>query len=115
MRWCDEITLITTIPPTEATNENGFSNPETETRKTVFANKKSVGYSEFYKAQQAGFTAELKFDVFTEEYEGQTMAEYGGKRYKILRTYVDPKTAGEITELTLSDLTERGGADVGEV
>jgi hypothetical protein len=113
MRWSDEITLIGLTLPAEATNANGFSNPETETRKAIYANKKSVGFSEFYVAQQAGFSAELKFDIYTEEYEGQTMAEYGGKRYKILRTYVSKN--GETTELTLSDLTEGGGADVGEV
>lgn len=113
MLWNDEITLITLTPPAEAVDEHGFHNPHTETRKTVYANKKSVGYSEFYKAKQAGYSTELKFDIHTEEYEGQTMTEYDGKRYKVLRTFVSKN--GETTELTLSDLTERGGADGGEV
>ena len=100
------------------TNANGFhvpSDPSTETRATVYANKKSVGYNEFFKAQMAGYTEQMKFDVFTAEYDGQTIAEYGGKRFKILRTYVDPKTNGEYIELTLSDLAERGGAGGGFV
>lgn len=112
MRWSDEIILIGEVKPddeTEGTNDNGFSLPAEETRTTVFGNKKSVGYAEFFKAQQAGISEEMKFDVFTEEYEGQPLAEYGGKRYEILRTYVDPKTSGEYTELTLSDLSQRGG------
>lgn len=60
------------------------------------------GYSEFYKAAQAGFQVELKVDVYTEEYEGQQAAELDGKRYRVLKTYVNK--SGEITELTLSDL-----------
>lgn len=108
MRWSEELTLITTAPPAEKTDANGFTNPDVETALTVFANKKSVGYSEFYKAAQAGYAVELKFDVHTEEYTGQTLAEFEGKRYKVLRTYVDPKM-GDTIELTLSDMTERAG------
>lgn len=111
MCWSDEITLISAeVPadPADATNNNGFPVKPSETRTTVYANKKSVGFNEFFKAKQAGYSEEMKFDVFTVEYAGQPFAEYGGKRYKILRTYEDPKTEGEYTELTLSDLSERG-------
>ena len=68
----------------------------------IVSNVKSAGYSEFYKAAQAGFQVELKVDVYTEEYEGQQAAELNGKRYRVLKTYVNK--SGEITELTLSDL-----------
>ena len=60
---------------------------------------------------------ELKVDVYTEEYEGQQAAELNGKRYKVLKTYVNK--SGEITELTLSDLPveeseeQDGGAEGG--
>lgn len=104
MRWSDEITLIALSDPAEKVNEKGFKNQKTETATTVYGNKKSVGYSEFYKAAQAGYQTELKFDVFTEEYSGQELAEVEGRRYKVLRTYVSK--SGEITELTLSDLAE---------
>ena len=106
MAWNDELTLVTITPPAERVNEHGFPNEPSEAKTVVFANKKSVGYSEFYKAAQVGYTTDLKFDVFTEEYEGQEYAEYGGKRYKVLRTYTPE--GGDTTELTLSDLTERG-------
>lgn len=101
----DEITLIAQTPPTERVNENGFPNPWEETRTTVFCNVKSVGFSEFYKAAQAGYEAELKCDVYAEEYHKERLAEYEGRRFKILRTYRDPKKPDEI-ELTLSDITE---------
>jgi hypothetical protein len=117
MRWSDELTLISeTIPADEeeATNENGFALTEEGDRTTVFANKKSVGFNEFFKAKMAGYNEELKFDVFTEEYTGQTLAEYNCKRYRVLRSYIDPKTSGEYTELTLSDLSERGDSVGGD-
>lgn len=105
MRWMDEITLIAVEEPEERINANGFPNEPEETRTVLFGNKKSVGYSEFYKAAVAGYAAELKVDVYTEEYGGQKLAEVEGVRYRILRTYRDPKNT-DITELTLSDLPE---------
>lgn len=112
MTWSDELTLIAVTPPDVAVNEHGFPNEPSEVATVLYANRKSVGFSEFYKAAQAGYTTDLKFDVYTEEYEGQEYAEYNGKRYKVLRTYTPE--GGDTTELTLSDLTERGGAD-GEI
>lgn len=76
MRWGEQITLIALSEPSPRTNEHGFPVARTETAITVFADKKSVGFSEFYKAQQAGYTTELKFDVHSFEYEEQQIVEY---------------------------------------
>ena len=114
MRWSDELTLIAVIPfddPAEAVNENGYGLPGKEIKTDVFGNKKSVGFSEFFKAQMAGYKEELKFDVYTAEYNGEGLVEHEGKRYKILRSYVDPKSGGDITELTLSDLSQGVNGD----
>jgi hypothetical protein len=108
-KWCDVAVLIKAIPPEEETNAGGFPNPATESSRTVFCNKKSVGYSEFYKASQAGYKAELKIDLYTQDYEGETLAEYEGKRYRVIRTYESKN--GDFTELTLSDLAERSEAN----
>lgn len=113
MRWGDEITLIALSDPPERVDANGVKKPKIETRTTVFGNRKPVGYSEFYKAELAGYQAEMKFDIYTEEYAGQQEAEYGGKRYRIIRTYESKN--GEITELTLSDLKKKGGGGNGTV
>ncbi len=109
MGWDDEITLIALVPPAQAADSEGYALPMQEIATVVFANKKSVGYNEFFKARMAGYSEDMKLDVYTDEYGGQTLVEYGGKRYKVLRTYVDPKTGGELTELTLSDATQAGG------
>ena len=117
MGWRDQITLIALSEPSERTNEHGFPTRKPETATTVFADKKSVGYSEFYKAEMAGHAAEIKFDVYAMEYSGETIAEYpvsSGKRYRVLRTYTHGN--GEFTELTLVNLPEaEGGGNNGEV
>jgi len=104
MRWSDEVTLIALSEPAaaDATNANGFPVEREETATTVFGNVKSVGYSEFWKAANAGVQTELKADIYTAEHDGQRLVEIGGKRYKVLRTYMSAN--GEITELTLTDL-----------
>ena len=104
MRWSDEIKLF---HETKETDDGGFTAPQADEGVTVYANKKSVGYNEFFQAKQAGYTERLKIDVYTAEYSGQTLAEYENKLYTILRTYSDTKTP-DFTELTLSDLKERG-------
>lgn len=111
LRWSEILKLIAVTPPEQETNENGFKNPPAETARIVFADKKSVGYAEFYKAQQSGYNVELKFDIYADEYHGEPLAEYEGKRYKILRTYLSKN--GETVELTLSDMTERGSGEHG--
>jgi hypothetical protein len=122
-KWSDIITLVHVAAPAEETDGQGFYLPQTEERREVFSNKKSVGYSEFYKSAQAGYAAELKFTVRTDAYNDESYVESEGKRYKVLRTY---ETAnGEFTELTLTDLSERdkepepdapeGGEEDGEV
>ena len=117
MGWRDQITLIALSETSERTNEHGFPIMKPETATTVFADKKSVGYSEFYKAEMAGHVAEVKFDVYAMEYNGETIAEYpvsSGKRYRVLRTYTHGN--GEFTELTLVNLPEaEGGGGNGEV
>ena len=109
MRWSDELTLWHEERPN--TDSGGFTVRKKGQPVTLYANKKSVGFNEFFTALQAGYMEQMKFDIFTAEYSGQTLAEYENKLYRVLRVYIDPKTAGEYTELTLSDLAERGTSD----
>ena len=109
--WKDELVLVSQEAADEQTNGQGFPNVGQEKQRPVYANKKSVGYNEFYRAAEAGYTVELKFEIRSEEYEGETMAEYDGRRYRILRAY----ETTDIIELTLSDLSTRGGLPGGNV
>lgn len=101
-KWCDEVTLITETEPQETHNENGFKNPTVKTERKVFCNKRSVSQGEYYKAQQAGKQVETKVEVHTVDYEGETLVEFGGKSYSVLKTYEPPDS--DVIELTLTDL-----------
>lgn len=102
--WSDEITLISLAAPEERVNSNGFPNAAKENKNTVFCNKKSVGYSEYYRSQQTGITVDFKVDVHTIDYAGEELAEFNGMRYTILKNYeIDDETI----ELTLSDLRQQ--------
>jgi hypothetical protein len=116
-KWSDRITLISVLAPGEETDSQGFYLPPEETRREVYGNKRSVGSAEFYRSSQAGTVAQIKFIVRSDEYSGEKFVEYEGKRYRVLRTYettslgssrTQNSASGEFTELTLTDLSERG-------
>ena len=65
--WVDELTLISQQPPEERVNAGGFENEPQESARTVFCNKKSVGYSEYFKSQQTGKVVEAKCEVHKAE------------------------------------------------
>ncbi len=119
-KWSDPIRLIADPGNALETNQNGFAFPSAEQGRLVWGNQKAVGYSEFYAAQQAGKKAEMKVDLLSCEYRGESFAEVNGQRYKVTRTYSTKN--GERIELTLSDLSEdkatppqEGGSGNGEV
>ena len=70
----------------------------TETRRTVFCRKASIGQKEFYQAHAVGLQPELKFVLADYlDYDGEALVEYNGQRYRVLRTY----RAGLELELTV--------------
>ena len=79
--------VLTLIKTTHSTDEYG--DPVTvETTREVFARISSIGQKEFYQAQAVGLQPELKF-VLSDylDYEGETLVEHDGQRYRVLRTY----------------------------
>ena len=102
--WVDELTLISQQPPEERVNAGGFENEPQESARTVFCNKKSVGYSEYFKSQQTGKVVEAKCEVHKADYEGEDTVEMDGRRFFVLKTYdIDDDTI----ELTLTDLRHK--------
>lgn len=67
----------------------------------VYVNVKSVKRSEFYASLQAGINTTKAFVMRSCDYDGQTIIEYEGKRYSVVRTYSED---GELIELNCSDL-----------
>ena len=103
--WVDELMFIKETEGESRVNKNGFAEQPEESRRTVFANKKSVGYSEYFKSQQTGKVVEAKYDVHKADYEGEdTVEDMDGKRFFVLKTYdIDDDTI----ELTLTDLRHK--------
>lgn len=58
-----------------------------ETSRTVFCQVNSVTRSEFFEGGRNGLNPEYEFTVFYDDYEGEPIVEYKGKRYSIYRTY----------------------------
>lgn len=88
-------------------NRNSFGEPvQSLTPREVFANKKSVKGAEFYQALATGIRPEIVFEIREVEYEGETVLEYEGRKYDIIRTY---SRGGDWVELTCSRSPLRGG------
>lgn len=78
-----------------------------DVRREVFCGFRSIGMREFYAANGTDFHPELKLVLADYlDYNGETLADYNGQRYRILRTY----RQGQELELTL----ERAPAEDGE-
>lgn len=103
--WVDELTLVKETEAESRVNKNGFPETPEESKRTVFTNKKSVGYSEYFKSQQTGKVVEAKYEVHKADYEGEdTVEDADGKRFFVLKTYdIDDDTI----ELTLTDLRHK--------
>ena len=85
-------------------NKNGFAVKPEESARTVFCNKKTVGYSEYFKSQQTGKLVEAKYEVHKADYGGEDVVEVNGRRYFVLKTY---DTGTDTIEITLTDLRHR--------
>lgn len=71
------ITLILRTPGTD-----------TVTKRDVFARMASIGMTEFYQANAQDIHPEAKFILADYlDYNGETLLDWNGQRYRILRTY----------------------------
>jgi len=81
VEWQDELTLIAETAAENRVNKNGFAVKPEESARTVFCNKKTVGYSEYFKSQQTGKLVEAKYEVHKADYGGEDVVEVNGRRY----------------------------------
>ena len=89
--------VLTLIQQTQGVDDYGDPVIQ-ETTREVFGRLQSVGQAEFYQAHATGLKPELKFILADYlDYDGETLVEHGGQRYRVLRTY----RAGQALELTL--------------
>jgi len=93
---------------TEAPEARGVLDEATETRRKTYCEEKSLSMSETYQARASGFAPTIRLKLPQDfEYRGETICEYNGERYRIIRDYRDEKS-GDSTELTLERV--RGNA-----
>ena len=93
---------------TETPEAKGVLDTATETRRKTYCEEKSLSMSETYQARASGFSPQFRLVLPQDfEYRGETICEYKGERYNIIRDYRDEKT-GNSTELTLERI--RGNA-----
>lgn len=86
----------------------GVMDERTETRRKTYCEEKSVGMSEIYQARATGAAPSIRLKLPQNfEYRGETLCEYKGERYSIIRDYWDEKNDPG-TELTLERI--RGNA-----
>ena len=93
---------------TESPEAKGVLDTATESRRKTYCEEKSLSMSETYQARASGFSPQFRL-VLPQgfEYRGETICEYKGERYAIIRDYWDEKNEPG-TELTLERI--RGNA-----
>lgn len=84
MLFREVINLISTI---DGDNEVGDPIKIKVKSGDICADKLSVRQSEFYQAAVVGLRPEIVFVIRTIEYNQETLLEYGGKEYTIIRPY----------------------------
>jgi SPP1 family predicted phage head-tail adaptor len=62
----------------------------------IFANKYSVGAAEFYEAANSGMKPEKQFEIYSFEYNDESLLKHEDKIYSIIRV----QEAGEKTRIT---------------
>lgn len=83
---------------------HGVFDSVTETARTVFAEIRSVGYSEFYAAKSAGIEPSIVFVLADyAEYDGEKIVLFDGKRYRVVRTYTNAQTIELTCEVVTND------------
>lgn len=97
MRYRDLIDLVSTE---KSQNENGYP-VVIETARQVFASAESVKRSEFYAGNKEGIQLAIAFVVRCADYSGETLIDYDGKRYRLIRSYTKD---GEWLELNCAEV-----------
>ena len=78
-----------------------------ESGRVVFCGVRSIGQQEFYQASTTTFRPELKLILADYlDYQDEQLADYNGRRYRVVRTY----RTGQELEL----IVERAPAEDGE-
>jgi SPP1 family predicted phage head-tail adaptor len=84
--------VLTLLDMEEVEDNDGFFEKIIVNQRNIFGSKKSVKSSEFYAASQSGYSLEVIFEIFTDEYSSQNYVDFESARYQIIRTFEKGKT-----------------------
>lgn len=85
---------------------HGIFDPPTETRRMVYCQVLSVGRTEYWRAKDNGMHPQYIFRLSDAiEYGGEKIAEYNGKRYRIIRAYVQNGESAKYADSNAIELT----------
>lgn len=80
----DELTLI----KIESGTTDEIGNPITvESSAIVLCGVKSVTRAEFWGSAQTNMKPEIVFEVYPYDYDGETIVEFAGVRYSVIRSF----------------------------
>lgn len=97
--WSDSIDLLT-LPDNQ--DAEGYGTAEPLRRRLMCTFSDGVSQREFYLAQKAGLEASASVELWHADYEGERFAEFGGVRYKVVRSY---RASFDTITLILSEVT----------
>lgn len=90
--------VCTLISETSLVSDEGYGTAAQMRHRDVFCDVSKPGRAEFYQAFSAGLAADLIITVNADDYDGETLVEWSGVLYRVIRYY---KTAGLLVELTV--------------
>ncbi|MCM3536592.1 phage head-tail adapter protein [Priestia endophytica] len=67
--------------------EDGVTVEGEISRRTVFADSRSIGMQEFYLSSQSGFSPTVTLEIRLIDYQEESVVEFKGKKYNVIRTY----------------------------
>lgn len=100
-----QITLIDVFE--SSVNEHGFVQPAAESTRVIWCMERERTHNEYAESNAEGMHATVRVDLYANEYRGELLAEYGGKRYTVEKTHTQ---GGNVIELTLDNAAEGGTA-----
>lgn len=94
----------------ESPSPHGIFDTPTETQRLAYCTVRSVGMQEFYRAKELGLEPSVVF-VLAEraDYEGEKVVIWEGRRYDVVRTYIN----GDAIEITCEEAKRNAGQPAG--
>ena len=79
--------VCTLISETSLISGEGYGTAAQMRHRDVFCETAKPGRAEFYQALTAGVAADLVITVNADDYDGETLVEWSGTLYRVIRFY----------------------------